>query len=153
MNRAGHEALDLKAFALLQELTEEEREALADLLEPCVVGQGEAIFCEGDEADGLVLIVSGSVRLIGARGDTEVRLRGGEHLGALSIFVIGARESSATAESECDLLLLSRMAFRRLADDAPRAACRLAEAVIGDLAGLLRRDLDRIAGRRSARGA
>ncbi len=147
---AGPGAVDLKLFSLLRELTEEEREELADLLEPQTAREGEVIFCEGHEADGLVLIASGSVLLEGERGGSVERLREGEHLGALSLVVVGMREATATAESECELLLLSRTAFRRLADDAPRAACRLVEAVAADLAGLLRRDLDRIAAGLSA---
>jgi CRP-like cAMP-binding protein len=135
----------LEVFPLLHELSEGERDDLAELLEHWSFKEGEEIFCEGDEAHGLVLVLSGSVRLEGSRGEAAERITQGEHLGALSLVAVGSRESSAVAESACDLLLFSRTAFRRLADDAPRAACRLVEAILVDLAGLLRGDLDHIA--------
>lgn len=144
---------DLEVFGFLCELTKGERDELDELLERRTAREGEIIFREGDEADGLVLILSGSVRLEAERCDTAEQLADGDHLGALSLVVVGARESTATADRECDLLLLDRMAFRRLVDDAPRAACRLAEAVIGELAGLLRRDLDQLAALHSPPGA
>jgi hypothetical protein len=40
--------------------------------------------------------------------------------------------------------VLRRSAFRRFVDDAPRAACRLAEAIAAELAGLVRAQLDPI---------
>ena len=49
-------AADLKKFALLSELSDEDREALFELLEPVTLSKGRSIYREGNEADGLVAI-------------------------------------------------------------------------------------------------
>ena len=55
------------------------------------------------------------------------------------------RETTALAVGETRVLRLSRESFRRLADDEPRAGVRVLEAVLVDLAGALRRNLDALA--------
>jgi len=136
---------ELKQFALLAEFGEEDREALGELLEEQILAAGRRIFSEGNEADGLVLIVEGSARLESRRtGDSEV-IGAGNTLGSLSLVALGPREITAKATTACTLLRLSRESFRRLVEDHPRTACHLLEAVVADLSSLVRRDLDRLA--------
>lgn len=136
---------ELKQFALLAEFSEEDREALGELLEEQELAAGRRIFSEGNEADGLVLIVEGSARLESGRtGDSEV-VEAGHALGTLSLVAFGPREVTAKATTACSVLRLSRESFRRLVDDHPRTACHLLEAVVADLSALVRRDLDRLA--------
>lgn len=137
-------ASDLKAFPLLAEFNDEDREALFELLEPRSVAQGRRIFSEGAEADGLVLLVSGTARLESKRGIEPELLPSGNALGAVSLVSMGPREVTAYAEEACQMLLFPRTSWRRLVDDHPRTACRLAEAMLLDLAGLVRLGLDRL---------
>jgi CRP-like cAMP-binding protein len=65
----------------------------------------------------------------------------GSSLGALSLMAIGSRQAAARADSDCELLVLTRADFLRLAEDSPRAACRLAEAVVAELSATLRPQL------------
>ena len=60
------EAPDLKAFALLAELGEDERELVAELLERCDLDKGEQLFAEGQEAEGLFLVERGALELSSA---------------------------------------------------------------------------------------
>ena len=71
-------------------------------------------------------------------GDIVGILEAPAHLGAASLFAFGKRELSALADGPATVQVLSRSGLPRLADDAPRAAFRLAEAVASELAGLLR---------------
>ena len=135
---------DLKRFPLLVEFDEEDRNGLSDLLEPLSLSEGETVFREGDEADALYLVVRGRIRISSANCGALGTLSNGSSLGAVSLMTIGSREASACAESDCDLLVLTRADFRRLAVDVPRTACRLAEAVVAQLAAGLRPNLDRI---------
>jgi CRP-like cAMP-binding protein len=138
-------AADLKRFALLGELSEDDREALFDLLEPQTFRKGRSIFRETAEADGLVLIVRGEVSLA-TRRDVELGTLGeGAILGGASLFSVGQREVTVKAAGECEVLLLPRTAYRRLVDDYPRTACRLTEAVAAEIAGMLREALDLLA--------
>ena len=100
------------------------------------------LFREREEASGLVLVVEGRVRLESSRAGELGSVGPGTALGAVSLVAVGPREASAVADSACCVLLLRRSTFRRLADDAPRAACRLAEAIACDAAALLRAGLE-----------
>jgi CRP-like cAMP-binding protein len=135
-------AVDLKRFALFEELSEEEREVLADGIERIELEPGDVLFREQEEGSGLVLLVEGRVRLESTRTGELGSVGPGTALGAVSLVAVGPREVSAVAESACSILLLRRSAFRRLADDTPRAACRLAEAIAREAAALLRAGLE-----------
>jgi CRP-like cAMP-binding protein len=130
---------DLKVFALLAAFTDEDREALADVLEERTLVEGKSAFREGSEGEGLVLLVEGQLNLKSKRyGGFVGTITAPHHLGAVSLFSMGMREVTAVAEASCKLWTLSRSGLWRLADDAPRAAFRLAEAAMSELAGLTR---------------
>jgi len=135
----------LKDFRLLTELNDEDREALADLLDDKKVAQGRRIFTEGTEAEGLVLVTSGTVRIQSKRTGTVELLDAPVALGALSLVSVGPRECTVIAETPCDVLLLVRTSYRRLVEDHPRAACRLTEGIVDEAAGLIRGGLDKLA--------
>ena len=103
-------APDLKAFLLLREFSDQDREALADLLEEKSVPAGRRIFAEGDESDALFLLASGTARVESRRCALEAKLEGGATLGALSLTSVGPRESTVIAETACEVLILPRTA-------------------------------------------
>lgn len=139
---------DLKKFALLAEFSEDEREALADLLEERQLPTGKSAFREGAEGEGMVLLSEGRLKLKSKRtGDVVGILEAPAHLGAASLFAFGKREVTALADGIATIQLFPRSGLPRLADDAPRAAFRLAEAVACELSGLARQGLDTLAER------
>jgi CRP-like cAMP-binding protein len=133
---------DLKRYGLLAEFTDDERDALAELLEEQHIFQGRAVFREGEEADGLVLLASGTLRVEREGVDNLSLLDEGSVIGGISLLVLTKRVCSVLAETECDILRLRRQAYRRLVDDAPRSACRLAESVVREFAECLTERLD-----------
>jgi len=134
-------ATELKRFPLLAELGEDDREALLDVLEERRVSGGVPLFREGSESEGLVLLVEGEVQLGSRRGGEPCLLGPGSALGALSLLRVGRREVTAVAETPCRYLLFPRTSYRRLVDDAPRTACRLAEAIASELAAAIQESL------------
>ena len=139
-------ASQLKKFALLAEFTEEEREVLADLLEERTLPDGKSAFREGAESEGMVLLAEGRLKLKSKRTGAVVGVvEAPAHLGAASLFTFGKREVTALADGGATVHLLPRSGLPRLADDFPRAAFRLAEAVASELAGLARDGLDTLA--------
>lgn len=136
----------LKQFDLLAEFSDGDRSCLYELLEARSVSPGRRIFGEGSEAEGMVLVVSGRIQVEGRRCEQPEILEGPCVLGALSLVSVGPRESTMLAETACEVLMLPRTSYRRLVDDYPRTACRLAEAIIEDMAGLVRPALDWLAG-------
>jgi CRP-like cAMP-binding protein len=134
---------DLKRFALLAEFSEEDREALAELLETRTLPPGKSAFREGSESEGLILLGEGRLKLKSKRTGSVVGVvEAPAHLGAASLFAFGKREVTALAEGPATIHLFPRSGLPRLAEDAPRAAFRLAEAVAGELAGLVRHPLE-----------
>ena len=133
----------LKGFALLAELGEDDREALFELLEERALPDGKSAFREGSEGEGLVLLVEGRLKLKSKRTGAVVAIvEAPEHLGAASLFSFGKREVTALATGPAKVLALPRSGLPRLLDDSPRTAFRLAEAVAGELAGLVRQGLE-----------
>lgn len=136
---------ELKRFAVLAECSDEDREAIAPLLEERQLRAGSPLFREGSEAEALVLVAEGALRLESRRAGDLGTVGAGGALGGVALVLAGKREVGAVAAVPSRLWLLDRAAFRRLVADAPRAACRIAEGVLGQLAGALRDQLDRLA--------
>jgi SulP family sulfate permease len=136
--------IDLKPYSLFTEFSDADCDALCELLEESTVWEGRAIFREGEEADGLILVESGTVRLESKRGVKLGVLQAGCAFGGVSLLVLGKRECTVLAETECRIHLLPRTSYRRLVDDAPFTACRLVESVINEFAEAVRGDLDRV---------
>lgn len=134
---------DLQPFAVFAELTDPDRVILLDLMERRELVVGEVVLSEGDEADGLVLVEQGLLQIANERAGELANLEPGMHLGGLSLGSPGRREVTVTAAEPSSVLLLSREAFVRLSEDAPRAATRILEAVLRDLAAALRGGIDR----------
>ena len=125
---------DLKSFALFGDLGDVEREELAALLEERDLSTGETLFEEGDDADALVLVVRGCVELASRRSGEKVNAGPGDTIGALALFAVGTRETTAVGAEASDLRLLRREDFLRFAEDHPRPAFRIAAAVAGEVA-------------------
>ncbi|MFK7897246.1 MAG: Crp/Fnr family transcriptional regulator [Myxococcota bacterium] len=139
-------AAELKNFPLFAEFSDEEREVVLELLEERKLPDGKSIFREGSESDGLVLLQEGRMKLKSKRTGAIVGIvEAPFQMGAVSLFSLGNREVSALATGPATVWLLPRSGLSRLAGDAPYAAFRLAEAVAGDLAVLLRERLDCLA--------
>jgi len=134
-------AAELKPFALLQDLSDEEAELLAEELESRELAPGRALFEQGADADGMFLVLEGRLTLASREQGELGGVGRGELLGALSLVAPGRREVSAVAAEPCRVAWLEHGAFRRLMDDAPRAACRILEALLRETAGQLREAL------------
>jgi CRP-like cAMP-binding protein len=137
------ETPDLKQFAIFADLSDEERELVVDLVTRMELDPGDQLFAEGAESEGLVLVERGALALNSGRAGALGLLMAGDCLGAASLVAVGKREATAIASESACVLILSRESFRRLAEDAPRAACRMLEVALADLAGAVREGLDR----------
>ncbi len=127
--------VDLKRFAPFADLSDGERVEVAAVLEGRELSPGETLFHEGDEADAMVLVTEGMVELSRTSSAVKALLPMGSVLGGLSLFAVGTREATACGGPErARVVLLRREDWRRLAEDFPRVACRIAEAILADVA-------------------
>jgi CRP-like cAMP-binding protein len=134
---------DLEGFPLLAQLDDAERGAVEDELEPLDLAAGISLFREGEPADGALFVAEGRVRVHSPRAGLDAELGEGEALGTLSLVVDGPREATAETVSRTRIWRLSRSAYRRLAEVAPTAACRLLEGILRDCAATVREEIYR----------
>ncbi len=119
----------LSAFALLAELGANERAVLSGFLESRELAAGRALFMPGEEAAELYFIDAGRVRL-----ERDGRVLGflerGDSFGALAVLTIGRRECAAFSQEDARLLVLSRVDYLRLRNEAPALALELTESIL-----------------------
>jgi len=132
---------DLKQFSLLADLAQEDLELLRELLEERPLVSGQQLFREEQEADGVLLLLSGTLRCQSEAEGALGTLVAGAELGVGALVVPGPRAMTCVAEEASTVLLLTPTAFHRFAEDAPRAAVRVLEAAVRELSGTLREGL------------
>lgn len=130
--------VDLKSFAPFADLGGEDLELVADLIEVIPFHDGQTVIQEGVASEGLQLLANGRIAMASrAHGDLGT-VDAPATLGEASLVAVGPRELTGTALGDGELWLLSRTSFHRFAEDAPRGAVRVLEAVTRALAALLR---------------
>ena len=114
---------DIPLFAGLDEAT---RLELARQLEPVHVAAGEVIFQQGDPGQGLLLVVSGRLRVSVASdisGDGHERVLydvgRGAILGEMALLTDRPRAATVSAVRDSDLLLLRVSSFTSLLERSP----------------------------------
>lgn len=129
---------DLKRFELLTELSDTDREVLAQELDVRELAAGKRLFEVGEPSDSLILVMDGCVRIRRPGGDGAFADLGpGSCIGALSLGGETQHETRADTTGPVKLFELSRHSFERLVVAEPRTACRLLQAILRDHVGLL----------------
>jgi CRP-like cAMP-binding protein len=137
-NKGSSLEMSLKQIPWLANLSSVELQSIERIGRTCSAAQDEYLFREGDAADSLYLILSGSVDLVrlGADG-TEIWLESlstGEFFGELAIIDGGTRSRAVRARETTELFLIQRRDFLSLVAKSPRM---LADFLIG-LSGKVR---------------
>lgn len=100
-------------------------EALAGLAEGSTLHRypaGERIFEKGSDADGLYVVVSGSVRIedvVHGRDVQIAQIGPGDFFGEVSLALHTTRTRSARAGEDCEVLVVPLELVRRLAESRP----------------------------------
>ena len=129
--------VDLRRFALFDALEEPELQLVAFLLQARELAPEQKLWREGDPSDGLWLLDEGVLRFE-TRGEGPLGQRAAPAwFGSASLVCDVTREASAHAEGGARVLLLSKTAFARLLESAPRTAARMLGAISAELASLL----------------
>lgn len=117
LKRERYQAL-IEKVAFLKELNSYAKLDLADSLVSKYFSDGETIFNQGDDADGMYFIEIGSVCLIlnhPVQGEVIVsELFPGDYLGELALITHNRRALTAVAEGEVKLAFLDKDTFERL---------------------------------------
>jgi len=135
-------ALELHEIELFAGRKEATLAALEQCMEKRQVKTGETIFSRGDNGDELFLIRRGAVRIVLPLSDRQSHHLGtfgrGAFFGEMAFLDGEARSANAVAFTDCDLFVLSRRAFDKLAEDHRKLGLRLMEGIASVLASRLR---------------
>jgi len=127
----------LDAFALLHELSSEERAHFEKFLTERRFDPGDQLFDVHDESEEMLLLLEGRVRLQSS-GVSEGFVEAGEVMGAASLVLVGNRMCAAYADGPVRVLSLARESYLRLRSDLPRVALCLQEAIVHHFASDVR---------------
>jgi len=128
----------LRTVDLLSRLDRVALARLAGYMVPVTFAAGDVICNEGDPADGLYIVVSGTLGVFTGDGGGEHRVNAigaGHYLGELALLVDQPRSATIRAETPGEILRLDREQFLQLLGQDPAAA----KAVATTLARRLRR--------------
>ncbi len=127
---------------LFQGLDDDATAALSAAMTTIRLNKGAVLFHEGDTGDRLYVVLSGKIKLgrSGSAGRENLLavLGPGQMFGELSIFDPGARSTTATAVTRCELRSLDQAELFRWLTGRPEVA----RGLLGQLAGRLRRAND-----------
>jgi len=120
----------IEFFALLQE---EDRQALADVVDAISLKTGETLFNAGEPGESLFVVRSGSVELfikdtVGQKIVLTIS-EAGDLFGELSLLDSGPRTATAVALSDTELLMLDRDDLLLLFQKRPDAALNMLAAM------------------------
>jgi len=119
----------LKAVALFEHLSEDDRVLLAEVVDVQRLSAGATLFKAGEPGEALFVVVSGEVELF-IKDTTGQKIvltvvRAGEIFGELALLDSGARTATAVALADSELLELDRDDLMLLFQRTPAAGLRL----------------------------
>lgn len=136
---------ELRKIAVLQALDDAALAALAAVVEPRDLADGQTIFAEGDPGDGMYFIASGMVRIEKRTGTaaspqkTLAVLEAGDYFGEMSLFDQQPRSAAAVTAGPTAVLRLSTAAFGKLHGNAGQAGLGVLFAMIRTAGERIRR--------------
>ena len=108
--------------------------ALADQVEWFALGGGRLLFDQGEESDGMYLLVHGRLSASRRQADGGIRTLGtiaaGETVGETGLLAGEPRNARVVALRDCELLFLPRIGFEQLARTHPEAMLRLVQLAL-----------------------
>jgi len=127
----------MSVFPILAGIDFGDRVRMISQFDHRMVEDGQTLFQEGEEADGLYCVVSGSVEI--RRADKAVVTFGpGANLGEISLVEKRPRLATALARGAVDVLVLRRQVFGGMVRRSPRLASKLLYNLVRTLAHRLR---------------
>jgi CRP-like cAMP-binding protein len=88
---------------------------------------GSKVFEEGSPADGLYIVIAGSVRVLDASGSELNVLGAGDFFGELSLLAGSPRRNDVEAVEDTELLVVTKERFDDLLSSSPEVARSIRE--------------------------
>lgn len=132
----------LSGVRLFEGFAPEQLRLLAFGAERTQLQEGKKLYRADDDADAAYVVVRGRIALYREHGTERVPLGSvgvGAMLGELALIADTRRMTSASAETDADLMRLSRSMFRRILEEYPDTAALLHDRISEDLQALVNR--------------
>ena len=133
----------LRRVKLLADFSDAQLSHFVEFMHVERVGPGTIVVKQGQEGDGMYLVIEGEVRvrmIVGITETTLATLGAGEFFGEMSLFDSGPRSADVLANQESVLLKISNEAFDRLVKNAPQLAAPFLLGIGKSLAARIRAD-------------
>ncbi|MBX8813737.1 cyclic nucleotide-binding domain-containing protein [Ochrobactrum sp. MR34] len=118
----------LSTIGLFEAFSAQHLRLLAFGAERMVLRTGRELFHEGQSADCAYIVVSGSITLFheGKQGRVNLRsISSGSVLGEMALIAQTSRLTGAVADTETEVIRLSRSIFHRILEEYPELAASL----------------------------
>jgi len=124
----------LKSAPMFASFSPEQLRVLAPMVMRRSVTRGAAVMREGDAVDCLYIVISGRVKVMVGEADgkeTILSILGpGEFFGEMGIIDDNPRSASVVAIEPCELLALTKMAFRKFLVENPDLAMAVMRVLV-----------------------
>jgi CRP-like cAMP-binding protein len=132
----------LSGVRLFESFTQDQLRLLAFGAETTRLAQDKKLYREDDEADSAYVVVKGRVVLYREADGERITVGTagpGAMLGELALIADTRRLTSASAETDVEIIRLSRKMFRRILEEYPETAQALHQRISEDLQAMVRR--------------
>lgn len=126
----------LSTIGLFEAFSAQHLRLLAFGAERMVLRTGRELFQEGQSADCAYIVVSGAITLFhqGKQGRVNLRtISSGAILGEIALIAQTSRLTGAVADSETEVIRLSRAIFHRILEEYPELAASLYQHISDNL--------------------
>lgn len=126
----------LSTIGLFEAFSAQHLRLLAFGAERMVLRTGRELFQEGQSADCAYIVVSGAITLFrqSTQGRVNVRtISNGAILGEIALIAPTSRLTGAVADSETEVIRLSRSIFHRILEEYPELAASLYQHISDNL--------------------
>ena len=132
----------LSAVKLFEGFTQEQLRLLAFGAEATHLQADRKLYREDDEADSAYIVVSGKIVLYREQDGDRIPIGTagpGTILSELALIADSRRLTSASAETDSEVIRLSRKMFRRILEEYPEIAVNLHQRISEEFQTLIRR--------------
>ncbi len=132
----------LSAVKLFEGFTQEQLRLLAFGAEATHLQADRKLYREDDEADSAYIVVSGKIVLYREQDGDRIPIGTagpGAMLSELALIADSRRLTSASAETDAEVIRLSRKMFRRILEEYPDVAVKLHQRILDDFQAMIAR--------------
>jgi len=133
----------LKSHTLFQDLIPQELDSISSRFSVREIDAGKLVFCEGDNADFLCLVVQGELEVLKRAANAQqvviATLSGGDAVGEMALIDGMVRSATVKAAMYSMVIVLKRGDFEQIVKSYPRIGTKILKGIARNISLNLRR--------------